>query len=187
MPRWIGSIALCCALVVLFGGCCKFDLFRRAERPSTLALDPRVGKPAPEIEGETFDGKQMKLSDHRGKVVVLVFWFSRCGPCKAMIPHERELLEKHQGKPFALLGVNNDEFAEEALAIMSAKKMTWPIWRTSGYFDDICKKWGVTRWPAVFVIDADGIVRFAKLSDDGLDAAVDTLLAEAADAAAKSR
>ena len=178
MSRWIGSIALGCALVLALGGCRKLDLFRRAERPSTLSMDPRVGKAAPEIEGETFDGKSMKLSDHRGKVVVLVFWFSRCGPCKAMIPHERELVERHRDRPFALLGVNNDDVAEDALAVIAAKKMTWPIWKTSGYHDAINQTWSVARWPAVFVIDANGIVRYANVRGEELDSAVETLLAE---------
>ncbi len=52
-----------------------------------------VGKPAPEIEGADMDGKPFKLSDYKGKVVVLVFWGTWCGPCMAQVPHERELVQ----------------------------------------------------------------------------------------------
>src|SRR5262249_8489364 len=53
-----------------------------------------LGRPAPEIEGEDLDGKPLKLSDYRGKVVVLSFWFSTCVPCRALIPHEQALVKR---------------------------------------------------------------------------------------------
>jgi thiol-disulfide isomerase/thioredoxin len=184
----VGLTLLLCALALAISGCRKLDLFHRAESPRALSADPRVGLPAPEIDGETFDGTRMKLSDYRGKVVVLVFWFSRCGPCKAMIPHERHLVERHRGKPFALLAVNNDENTDDARELIVSKKMIWPVWKTTGYFDPINKAWGVSSWPAVFVIDAKGVIRHALVRGPELDAAVDALLAETTkDASAKRR
>jgi hypothetical protein len=57
-------------------GCMKLSFFKRAEGPLPLAQGPRVGSPAPDLEGEDFDEKRFKLSDYRGKVVVLTFWAS---------------------------------------------------------------------------------------------------------------
>ena len=51
----------------------------------------QAGKPAPAIDGTGMDGKPLKLSDYRGKVVVLVFWGTWCGPCMQQVPHEREM------------------------------------------------------------------------------------------------
>ena len=73
-----------------------------------------AGKPAPEIDGVGFDGKPLKLSDYRGKVVVLVFWGTWCGPCMREVPHERELAERLKDKPFAVLGVNCDDDEQAA-------------------------------------------------------------------------
>jgi AhpC/TSA family len=78
-----------------------------------FALHP-VGKRAPEIEGQDLDGKKLKLSNFKGKVVVLVSWATWCAPCMAMVPHERELVKRLDGKPFALLGVNCDGDREKA-------------------------------------------------------------------------
>ena len=93
-------------IALLTPSCMKLDFFKRKESPQTCKAGPRVGMPAPEIDGEDFDGMRVKLSDYRGKVVVVVFWASWCPPCCAMIPHERELVERNRDKPFAMLSVN---------------------------------------------------------------------------------
>ena len=72
MPR------LACVLIgfsLVTTSCMKLDFFKRSE-PVTLAQGPRVGSFAPEIEGDDFDGVRFRLSDYRGKVVVLSFWTS---------------------------------------------------------------------------------------------------------------
>ncbi|MHB1425168.1 MAG: TlpA family protein disulfide reductase [Gemmataceae bacterium] len=61
-------------------------------------LSTLVGKPAPEIEAEDIDGKKFKLSDYRGKVVLLDFWGNWRPPCRAMYPHERSLVKRLEGK-----------------------------------------------------------------------------------------
>ena len=72
----------------------KRTLGQEAEARLDELLNLAVGKPAPEIEGVDLDGKPSKLSDYRGKVVVLVFWGSWCGPCMEQVPHERDLAER---------------------------------------------------------------------------------------------
>jgi RNA polymerase sigma factor (sigma-70 family) len=138
------------------------------------------GKPAPEIDGKDIDGKPLKLVDYRGKVIVLVFWGSWCGPCMREVPHERELVEKYKGKPFTLLGVNCRETAESARKTMEAEKMTWPQWYDGE--DDggpIVERYHVRAYPTVFVIDAKGIIRAKNALGEGLDQLVERLVKEA--------
>ena len=87
-----------------------------------------VGKPAPAIEGTGMDGRPLKLSDYRGKVVVLVFWGTWCGPCMREVPHEREMAERNKGKPFALLGIDCDSDVAASLKVMKDQGITWPNW-----------------------------------------------------------
>ncbi len=137
-----------------------------------------IGCLAPEIEGEDGHGKKMKLSDHRGKVTVLVFWASWCGPCMAMVPHERELVKRMQGQPFAMIGVNGDGEKSVMLKTMEKERMTWPsFWNgPQGPSGPISKAWNVQGWPEIYVLDEQGIIRYKEVRGRLLDEAVDTLL-----------
>lgn len=139
----------------------------------------KVGGVAPEISGEDLEGRPMKLSDHKGKVVVVVFWGSWCGPCMAMVPHEKELWERHRGGPFALIGVNCGDTREEAKKSVAEKGMAWPHWydgdETRGPIET---DYDVQHWPTVYVIDAKGVIRYFDVRGPELEKAVETLLAE---------
>ncbi len=136
-----------------------------------------VGNPAPEIEGPDLDDRPLKLSDHRGKVVVLAFWGSWCGPCMAAIPQERELARRLQGKPFVLLGVNAREKPEAARKAVRDAAITWPSWH-DGEEGGIVDRYHIRSFPTVFVIDARGNIRSKEAGGEGLDKFVDQLLAE---------
>ncbi len=152
----------------------KAEIARLHNRPNL-----KIGKPAPEIVGVDLDGKPLKLSDHRGKVVVVCFWATWCGPCMAMVPHERELVKQLEGKPFALLGVNCDEPGDKAKvrATLKEKSMTWPSWWDGDRRGPIQTAYDVPHWPMVYVIDPKGVIRAVDVRGKDLDAAVDKLLA----------
>ena len=137
------------------------------------------GRPAPEIDGVDFNGKPLKLADYRGKIVVLSFWGSWCGPCMREIPHERELAERLEGKPFVILGVNCDDDKPTALAAMESAHIRWPSWH-DGAPDTgpIAKRYHISSYPTIFVLDAEGNIRHKKILGLYLDKAVDELLAE---------
>lgn len=141
-----------------------------------------VGKVAPEIEGEDIDGKKLRLSDFRGKIVMLSFWASWCGPCMQMVPSEAKLAERMKGKPFALIGVNGDSNPNDAKRAVEKEKMTWPsFWSEGGGDGPIPTSWNVRGWPAVYVLDANGVIRFKGEDIDLLNQKIDQLLEQFAD------
>jgi thiol-disulfide isomerase/thioredoxin len=143
-----------------------------------------VGKFAPEIEGGYLDGKPLRLSDQRGKVVVLTFWATWCGPCRAMIPQEKELVNRLKGQPFVLLGVNGDEDGEHLRKWLKDNPLPWQSWRDGrkgkeGGQGRIAGAWNVSAWPTVYVLDHCGTIRYRDVFGKDLDDAVTVLLKEA--------
>ena len=133
------------------------DWNRRAN--DELAVLRLLGKPAPEIDGVGLDGRGMKLSDYRGKVVLLSFWATWCGPCMQMVPHERTMVQRLDGKPFAIVGVNGDFDQKAAKAAAADHGMTWRSFQNKSGGESISLAWHVWGWPTFYLIDQKGIIR----------------------------
>ena len=118
------------------------------------------------------------MSDYRGKVVVLTFSGNWCGPCVAMYPQERALVAKLKDKPFALVSVNTDATVETLKKSIAAGEITWRCWYDGGLTGPITTRWGVLRFPSIFVLDKAGVIRFKDVRGQELDKAVATLLDE---------
>ena len=97
-----------------------------------------------------------------------------------MYPHERSLVKQLADKPFALIGVNSDGNRDEIRNIVKEKNITWrSFWNgPDGTGGPISTQWGVTGWPTIYVIDAEGKIRFKNPRGDDLDQAITDLLAE---------
>ena len=137
-----------------------------------------LGQVAPEIEGEDVYGKSFRLSDYRGKVVVLSFSGNWCVPCVAMYPREWAFVEQLKGHPFALLGINTDEDKSTLKKSINAGKVTWRCWWDGGQNGPITETWQVQAYPSVVVLDHKGIIRYRNILHEEIDEAVQTLLAE---------
>ncbi len=141
-----------------------------------------VGQVAPEIEGKGIDGQPLKLSDFRGKVVMLVFWGTWCGPCMRMVEHEKAMIEHFKGKPFALVGVNAEIDAAKSKPIIQEKGITWPSFVDGDPSrGPIARRWTVRGWPTIYILDEKGVIRFKNLPHHIprlLDEKVDELLKE---------
>jgi Redoxin len=97
-----------------------------------------------------------------------------------MIPHERSLVKKLEGKPFALVGVNSDPDRFELRRACKARQITWRMWFDGGAEGPIATHWNVHSWPTLYVLDAKGVIRYKDVTGEELEKAVDTLLAEMA-------
>jgi hypothetical protein len=101
-----------------------------------------------------------------------------------MFPHERSLVERLKDQPFALIGVNSDSDLAAMKPKFAEEKITWrSFWNgEQGTRGPISRKWNVSGWPTLYVIDAEGRIRHKWLGNPGdtvLDSAIDELVAEA--------
>lgn len=136
-----------------------------------------IGKAIPDIRGKDSDNKELKLSDYRGKVVVLDFWATWCAACMTTTPHKRALVKRLEGKPFAMLGVNRDSSRE---TLKKAEEKHRIIWRS--FFDGrdgpISQAHNVQTMPTTYVLDDRGVIRYKGVRGEAMDRAVEGLLAE---------
>ena len=150
-----------------------------AKGPTTPGVGgPAIGKPAPEIIGEDLNGKTMKLSDYRGKVVVIEFWGWWCVYCRSLFPADQSLISRMRGRPFALLGVNSDVDLAAAEKAARTEKQLWPTWPSWRNGRAIAVRWSVIRWPTTIVLDHRGVVRHVGLTGKELEDAVEVLVKE---------
>ncbi len=156
----------------------KWTLGQMAAKKLDELRNLAVGKVAPDFTGSGADGKPIKLSDYRGQVVALVYWFSTCGPCLSEIPHEKELAAKLKGRPFTWLGIVTDGKGEDARKILDSEGITWPNILAGG--DKVAEQYHVKSNPDYFIIDAAGVIRWkGQISASSRDEFIEKLVKEA--------
>jgi thiol-disulfide isomerase/thioredoxin len=137
-----------------------------------------VGDLAPEISGEDLDGKVFKLSDYRGKVVMLDFWALWCAPCRGMYPHNRRLVSRLSDKPFALLGIDAGDPAFKLREVCDNGDITWRFWLDKAP-GPITKEWQIEAFPTIFILDKQGIIRYKTVGvppDSDVESVIEDLL-----------
>ena len=126
-----------------------------------------TSQPAPDFELERLSGGTVKLSDLRGKVVVLNFWATWCGPCRQEMPHLAKVYEKYRDRGFEILAITTDEKADrpKVAPFVEEHGLTFPVL----YDDGIAGAYGVNGMPATVYIDAQGRTRYQTTGFHGDD------------------
>lgn len=142
-----------------------------------------IGSPVPEVKGtELRDQKKQSIADYRGKVVLLDMWFTGCPPCREMIPHEREMVKRLEGRPFKLISVSTDEKKKSLTNFLDKNPMPWVHWWDDGEESPLIATLKVRVYPTIYLIDAKGVIRrkwVGMPNLDALDKAVEDLVKEA--------
>lgn len=121
----------------------------------TAALD--AGQAAPEIQLKDLGGKPVALSAFKGKVVVVDFWASWCGPCKQSMPFLEKLSKTYKDKGLVVLGVNIDNDAKSAKKFLDEVKVSFTIVNDTD--KKVAKAYAPPTMPSSYIIDRDGKVR----------------------------
>lgn len=113
--------------------------------------------PAPDFTLRTMDGKNLRLKEQRGRVVLVNFWATWCAPCRQEMPHLNRLYDKYRASGFELLAVNVDDDAGKAAGLSDKLGLRFPV-----LFDaekKVSKLYDLSAMPSTVLIDRDGQVR----------------------------
>jgi len=139
-----------------------------------------IGRPVANIEGEDVFGQPFQLTDFQGKVIVIDFWADWCLTCRTMYSSNRKLVEEMEGRPFVLLGVNSDRDRKQTGRVIRTQGLNWRSWWDGGSTrGPIARTWNIETWPAIFVLDHKGVIRYKDIKGNELRQAVEKLVREA--------
>ena len=140
---------------------------------------PGPGKQALEIALPTPAGDTLMLSSLTGKVVLLDFWASWCGPCRSANKHLVKLYSKYKDKGFEILSVSLDEENNQWKKAISKDKMSWlHVTDGNGFYGQTAQKWQIEAIPTSYLINKEGKLVGMDLFGKDLENAVKDLLAK---------
>jgi thiol-disulfide isomerase/thioredoxin len=138
-----------------------------------------VGKVFPDFNEKDLDGQPLSLARFKGKVVLVDFWATWCGPCIAELPHVLSTYRKHHDEGFEIVGISLDSDREKLNAFIKERGMTWPqYFDGQGWQTKLAQEYGVNSIPATFLLDAEGKVIAKGLRGEALEEAVAKALAK---------
>ena len=123
-----------------------------------VAAVPVIGQKAPDFTLRSHQGKNIKLSEYRGQVVMINFWTTWCGPCRQELPLLNRMHEKYHKAGFQLLGINVDDQVGAAQAMVDRLALRFPVLYDTT--KQVSKRYDLDAMPTTLIVDRDGKVRY---------------------------
>ncbi|MCB0839237.1 MAG: TlpA family protein disulfide reductase [Bacteroidetes bacterium] len=138
-----------------------------------------IGAVAPEISLPNPEGDTLRLSDFRGKIVLIDFWASWCGPCRRENPHVKKLYEKYKDQGFEILGVSLDRDKKSWVAAIEKDGLPWVHVSDLKYWQSVAARtYGVIAIPYTVLLDKEGKIAAKKLRGHQLEQKLIEMLEE---------
>ena len=150
-----------------------------AERPKPYDARLVVGAQPFALSDKTLDGKTISLNDYQGKVVLLDFWATWCGPCVGELPNVKANYDKYHAQGFEIVGISLDEDKDALTNFIKEKAMPWPqIYDGKGWEAGDAKTYGVQAIPFTLLIGKDGKIAAVNPRDSSLEPAIQAALGQ---------
>jgi thiol-disulfide isomerase/thioredoxin len=132
-----------------------------------------VGKTFPDFQEKDLEGKPLSIGNYKGKVLLVDFWATWCGPCIAELPHVLATYEKHHRDGFEILGISLDSERDKLTSFIKERKMGWAqYFDGQGWKTKLAQEYGVNSIPATYLLDRDGKIIAKDLRGEALEQAV---------------
>jgi thiol-disulfide isomerase/thioredoxin len=166
----------------------QFVKMRPADDPNRQRALRYISQPelararmAPAFAVTTLEGQRVSLDDLKGKVVLLDFWATWCGPCRAALPHMKNIAKNFQGQPLVILSVSLDQDEQKWKDFIAQNGMTWLHYRDGGFTGPVARMFSVQAIPHTFTIDADGVLQDEEIGDASIEGKLKKLVSRARD------
>jgi peroxiredoxin len=138
-----------------------------------------AGKVFPDFAEQDLDGKPLSIANYKGKIVLLDFWATWCGPCVDELPNVVAAYKKYHGRGFEIIGISLDraDARQKLIDFTKSHQMPWVQFYDGKYWDNkLSKQYGIHSIPATFLLDGEGRVVARDLRGAALDKKLATLL-----------
>jgi len=154
-------------------------MLKKQEEAKKIQASLVKGATFPDFSEKDLAGKPLSIAGVKGKVVLVDFWATWCGPCVAELPNVLKAYEKHHAAGFEIVGISLDSDRKKLETFIKQKNMTWPqFFDGQGWQNKLGQKYGVNSIPATYLLDSEGKIIGNNLRGDALETAVAAALAK---------
>jgi len=147
--------------------------FKDAEAAEKVQAALVAGAPFPDFDEKDVNGQHLSVGDHKGKIVLIDFWATWCGPCRGEMPNVKKTYETYHDKGFDIIGISLDEDKGKLTDFTKENGMVWPqYFDGKGWENKLAGKYGVRSIPATILVDSDGKILGKNLRGEELTDAV---------------
>ncbi len=138
-----------------------------------------AGTKFPDFDEKDLAGKPLSIANYKGKVVLVDFWATWCGPCVAELPNVLKTYEKHHPEGFEIIGISLDRDETKLRDFIKTKNMTWAQFYDGQFWNNkLAQKYGINSIPMTYLLDTEGKIIGKSLRGEALDDAVTKALAK---------